>query len=227
MRLGFSPQAAARPPFYPLGNVLKEADMFPRKISTMALAVLALATASSAQVTAVSQLAREAGVDTRTIAQFPRQGDWRRPEAPRRGNEAGREKAIRSCMKASFDSDKQSCAKAANAAEFFDPAAAEACGTMSFGSNIAPCLQAIADKTYIPGEIDLCRGNSFDSGKIDCFRGAGRRYAERPRYERRPDMYSYILRQLRQVRSDIERGNILGAISGLSELISFIEEGSR
>ena len=53
--------------------------------------------------------------------------------------------------RASFDSDKQTCMQAVNSASFLDPAAAAACGNMSFGGNIAACINAIAGKSFVPG----------------------------------------------------------------------------
>ncbi|MEK7384382.1 MAG: hypothetical protein AAB262_13990, partial [Elusimicrobiota bacterium] len=165
----------------------------------MILAALVMAAVASAQESAFSELGLHVGINIGSPRQ--EQERWRQPDAQRRYNDVGHGAAVRSCMKASFDSEKKNCVEAANAAMFFDPAAAEACGEMSFGSAITSCLNAVANKTYLPDEIHLCRDSSFDRGKVDCFRSAGRRYEGRQRYDRRPDLDSYIIRQLRQIRT--------------------------
>ncbi|MBI4346709.1 MAG: hypothetical protein HY553_07620 [Elusimicrobia bacterium] len=141
--------------------------------------------------------------------------------------ERGREAALRACARATFSDDKRECMAAVNQGGFFDADAAEACGRMSFGSNIPGCIRAISNKVYSPTEIQLCLGASFDDDKVECFQTGGRTWANRPRWERRPDLDSYILEQLRGVRRSLQRGDVIRAAADLADLIDFIEQGSR
>lgn len=195
----------------------------------LALTILAFvigAGKAAAEGTALAQLSslvvERAAIPAAPTARAVRHDGHGEPGYP---DDQGRQEAVRACMKASFDSEKRTCIQAANSARYFDPSAARACGDMSFGSNIGPCLIAVANKTYLSDEVTLCRDNSFDSGKIDCFRNAGRSYEARPPYYPRPDLDSYILEGLRRIRSDLERGRIPSAIMELANLIQFIEQG--
>lgn len=141
--------------------------------------------------------------------------------------ERGREAALRSCARASRADNQRECLQVVNQVGFLDEAAAEACGSMSFGSNIADCIRSIADRVYSPAEIRLCMGASFEDAKLKCFRAGGRSWIGRPRWERRPDLDSYILERLRAIRSELERGGMLRALADLADLIDFVEQGSR
>lgn len=151
---------------------------------------------------------------------------------PRRGGprleDPGRQAAVRACMNATWDNEKSACIQAANAAEYFDPAAAQACGGMTWGQNITGCLNAIANKTYMPEEVQLCADSTWDEQKIGCFANGGRRFMRgRPRWERRPSLDFFILEKLRVIRADLERGDVRRGLFGLVELINIVEEGSR
>lgn len=206
----------------------------------------ALGARAHAEGKALAQLREQAGVKGAGL-----EADWRDPDhyrrpvpirehepLPRRppvGNafEEGHAAAVTACMSAWPDQYKNSCLQVANQNTYFQPDAAQTCGKEDFAQNIGACLSAIANKTYIPAEVSGC-GNSWpDNAKVSCYQSAGRPYLgglpgqERPRWERRPDLDSFLLNKLRDIRSDLERGNVVGAMEKLTVLISFAEEGSR
>lgn len=139
----------------------------------------------------------------------------------------GREEAARACQSAALDSDRRKCIAIVGRARFFDERAARACARMNFSSGVPGCIDAIAGKRYLPAEVELCSGSSFDSDKIECFRSAGRAYEDYPPYHRRPDLDSYILGKLRGIERNLTAGNVPQALFDLADLIRFVEFGMR
>ena len=136
--------------------------------------------------------------------------------------------AVRVCGGASFDNEKTGCLRAAGG-KYFQAEAVSVCSTMSFGSNRAACLNATAGKMYLPAEISGCASSSFDNEKIGCFNSGGRPMeVERPRPPHRRchdrDHDGYIIRELREIQRDFQRGRIP---SGLGRLAGLIEQVDR
>lgn len=151
-----------------------------------------------------------------------RHGD--RDEA--RYRRSGREAALNICARIVFSDEKQACIDTVTRAQHFDEEAVGACAGMRFMDSPAKCLGVIADKEYIGAEIRACK-SPFEDDYIDCLARTGRAYARRPRWERRPDLDSYILNRLRRIRQELDAGNTIRALAYLTELLSFVEEGTE
>lgn len=139
----------------------------------------------------------------------------------------GREEAARQCQNADFDSDKTKCIQVVSRGNYFDRAAARACGALSFSSEVPACMEAIRDKDYLEAEVHTCASNSFGSGTISCFRSGGRPARTWPPYDPRPDTDSHIIRGLRQIDRELRNGDVTNALFHLSDLIRYIEWGMR
>ena len=140
--------------------------------------------------------------------------------------------AVRVCGSASFDNEKMGCLRAAVDKDF-QPEAVSVCSSMSFGANRAACLNATAGKMYLPAEIRACASSSFDNEKIGCLNAGGRPLemepAPRPypRHRECREFDGYVVRELREIQSAVQRGNFPRAVARLATLIERVEDAMR
>lgn len=138
---------------------------------------------------------------------------------PRRqtGRDDGRELAASACAEADFDSDRQACMRVVGAAYYFQAAAVTVCRQVNFSGEMPGCIAAIADKTFLRAETELCGRESFGSGIIACFQRSGRSTG------RGRDDDAYVRRQLWRLRSLMRDGRYRDVERELDELIDALE----
>lgn len=188
---------------------------------SLALLSTLLAATASAQPGALSQLREIAPADAEVVIRVP----LGRPQGPvnhalpRRlqGRDDGREAAAQFCGTAAFDSDKQECLRVVTRSYYFEAKALSVCRKVNFSGEVPGCVSAIADKTFLQAEADLCNLEHFGSGIISCFQSSGR-----PTRGGGGD--GYTRRQLRRIRSLMRDGRYRDAERELDELIDSLED---
>lgn len=185
---------------------------------TLALLVLAAALPASAQ-SPLAELQAAAGAQggIDIIITPPGRGGRLPGRAPGARGSAGREAAAAFCGEADFDSDERECMAVVSRSDYFDLEAVAACRRVNFSSEYPGCAAAIADKTYLRAEVDLCGRESFGSGIISCFQRSGRPW----RGGRDGD--AYIRRQLRRVQQLLREGRYREADRALDDVINSLE----
>lgn len=188
-----------------------------RRSCSVSAAVLLLLAASAGAQNPLAELRAAAGpAGANPVVTVPRG----RPAGPggRRHPGAGREEAAQFCSQAAFSSDRDACIRTVSAADYFDVAAVAVCRKVNFSGEVPKCAAAIADKSYLRAEIELCGKESFGSGVISCFQNAGRP-------SRGGGGDAYTVRQLRRIARRLRDGYVREALFELEELIDALDDG--
>lgn len=190
-----------------------------RTLVLLAAALVALPAAASPLAELQAAAGAQGGIDiiitppSRGVP--PRQG---RPRRDRAGFERGREAAASYCASAAFDSDKRECMAVVSRSDYFDLEAVNACRKVSFSSEVPGCAQAIANKTFLRAEVDVCGEESFGSGIISCFQRSGRPW------NGGRDGDAYVKRQLRRVQRLMQDGRYREAERALEDVIDSLDD---
>jgi hypothetical protein len=185
------------------------------RLALLALVLAVPASASSPLAELRSAAGAQGGIDI--ISTPPGRGGRAPGRAPGARGSAGREAAAAFCGEADFDSDKRECMAVVSRSDYFDVEAVNACRRVNFSSEHPGCAAAIADKTFLRAEVDLCGRESFGSGIISCFQRSGRPW----RGGRDGD--AYIRRQLLRVKRLMQEQRYREAERALDDVIISLE----
>lgn len=96
----------------------------------------------------------------------------------------GLEEAQRVCHAMDYPSKISECTQFVSAADYFEAAAAKACGRLGFASQQLECLQATKNRAYSETNVTNCEKTSFPSKIIECLAKSGKPW-EPARHESR------------------------------------------
>ncbi len=86
-----------------------------------------------------------------------------------------RNEAVLICKKLLSSMSQRDCLTIVRDTDYFDSTALDACSQAIISSRAVECLKEIANKKYLPAEVEVCREKLADFSKIDCFKSTGRK----------------------------------------------------